>query len=43
MQQANERQYRFMQVRILHPKVLKSILADAELTVEEFIQLLKGP
>jgi len=29
--------------KILHPKVLKSILADAELTVEEFIQLLKDP
>ena len=29
--------------KILHPKVLKSILADTELTVEEFIQLLKDP
>jgi len=29
--------------KILHPKVLKSILADAELTLEEFIQLLKDP
>jgi len=29
--------------KILHPKVLKSILADAELTVEEFAQLLKDP
>jgi predicted RNA binding protein YcfA (HicA-like mRNA interferase family) len=29
--------------KILHPKVLKSILADAELTVEEFTQLLKDP
>lgn len=29
--------------KILHPKVLKSILADAELTVEGFIQLLKDP
>lgn len=27
--------------KILHPKVLKSILADAGLTVEEFTQLLK--
>ena len=29
--------------KILHPKVLTSILADAELKVEEFIQLLKDP
>jgi predicted RNA binding protein YcfA (HicA-like mRNA interferase family) len=29
--------------KILHPKVLKSILADAELTVEEFARLLKDP
>ena len=29
--------------KILHPKVLKSILADAELTVEEFTQLLEDP
>jgi len=29
--------------KVLHPKVLKSILADAELTVEEFAQLLKDP
>jgi predicted RNA binding protein YcfA (HicA-like mRNA interferase family) len=28
--------------RTLHPKVLKSILADAGLTVEEFAQILKG-
>ncbi|NPA91044.1 MAG: type II toxin-antitoxin system HicA family toxin [Chloroflexi bacterium] len=27
--------------RILHPKVVKSILADADLTVEEFIRLLR--
>jgi hypothetical protein len=27
--------------KILHPKVLKSILADADLTVEEFARLLK--
>ena len=27
--------------KILHPKVLKSILDDAGLTVEEFVQLLK--
>ncbi|MBI1922969.1 type II toxin-antitoxin system HicA family toxin [Candidatus Poribacteria bacterium] len=27
--------------KILHPKMLKSILADAGLTVEEFVQLLK--
>ena len=26
--------------KILHPKVLKSILSDAGLTVEEFLQLL---
>ncbi len=29
--------------KILHPKVLKSILADAGLTTEDFIQLLKDP
>lgn len=27
--------------KILHPKILKSILSDAELSVEEFNQLLK--
>jgi predicted RNA binding protein YcfA (HicA-like mRNA interferase family) len=27
--------------KTLHPKVLKNILTDAELTVEEFTQLLK--
>lgn len=27
--------------KILHPKVLKAILADAELTIEEFQRLLK--
>ena len=27
--------------KTLHPKVLKSILRDADLTVEEFIRLLK--
>lgn len=27
--------------KILHPKILKSILSDAELTVEKFNQLLK--
>lgn len=27
--------------KILHPKVLRSILADAELTVERFTELLK--
>lgn len=27
--------------KILHPKILKSILSDAELMVEEFNQLLK--
>ncbi|MCL1474379.1 type II toxin-antitoxin system HicA family toxin [Argonema antarcticum A004/B2] len=26
--------------KILHPKILKSILNDAGLTVEEFVQLL---
>jgi predicted RNA binding protein YcfA (HicA-like mRNA interferase family) len=26
--------------KILHPKVLKSILIDAELSVEEFVELL---
>jgi predicted RNA binding protein YcfA (HicA-like mRNA interferase family) len=29
--------------KILHPKVLKSILTDAGLTVEEFARLLKEP
>ena len=29
--------------KILHPKVLKSIITDAELTVKEFTQLLKDP
>jgi len=29
--------------KVLHPKVLKSILADAGLTVEGFAQLLKDP
>jgi predicted RNA binding protein YcfA (HicA-like mRNA interferase family) len=29
--------------KILHPKVLKNILADAGLTVEEFARLLKDP
>ena len=28
--------------KILHPKVLKSIIHDMELSVEEFINLLKG-
>jgi predicted RNA binding protein YcfA (HicA-like mRNA interferase family) len=28
--------------KILHPKVLKSILVDAGLTIEEFTKLLKG-
>ncbi len=28
--------------RTLHPKLLKSILADAGMTVEEFIELLRG-
>ena len=28
--------------KILHPKVLKSILRDADLTVEQFQQLLRG-
>jgi predicted RNA binding protein YcfA (HicA-like mRNA interferase family) len=27
--------------KILHPKVLKNILSDAELTLDEFVQLLK--
>jgi len=27
--------------KILHPKVLKSILADADLTIEEFKELMK--
>mgnify|MGYP005838602171 CR=1 FL=1 len=27
--------------KVLHPKVLKSILADAGVTVEEFVKLLK--
>lgn len=32
----------FHAAKILHPKVVKSILADAGITVEEFVQLLKG-
>jgi predicted RNA binding protein YcfA (HicA-like mRNA interferase family) len=32
----------FHATKILHPKILKSILADADLTVEEFTQLVKG-
>jgi predicted RNA binding protein YcfA (HicA-like mRNA interferase family) len=28
--------------KILHPKVLKSIMVDADLTVEALIELLKG-
>jgi predicted RNA binding protein YcfA (HicA-like mRNA interferase family) len=28
--------------KILHPKVLKSILRDADLTIEEFKELIKG-
>ncbi|HMR66025.1 MAG TPA: type II toxin-antitoxin system HicA family toxin [Anaerolineae bacterium] len=28
--------------KVLHPKVVKSILRDANLTVEEFAQLLKS-
>jgi predicted RNA binding protein YcfA (HicA-like mRNA interferase family) len=31
----------FHTAKILHPKVLKSILADAEVTMEEFTRLLK--
>jgi predicted RNA binding protein YcfA (HicA-like mRNA interferase family) len=27
--------------RVLHPKVLKSILRDAELSIDEFVKLLK--
>jgi predicted RNA binding protein YcfA (HicA-like mRNA interferase family) len=29
--------------KTLHPKVLKSILADIDLTVAEFARMLKGP
>jgi len=27
--------------KVLHPKILKSILRDADLTVEEFLELMK--
>ena len=27
--------------KVLHPKILKSILRDADLTVEEFLELIK--
>jgi hypothetical protein len=34
-------QYHFILGKELHPKILKSILRDADLAVEEFLELMK--